>query len=102
GFAVGIGALPAIAAEHYVVGLFLILINRLMDGLDGAVARCSSPTARGAYLDIVCDFIFYSAVVFGFALARSTNATAGAFLIFSFIGTGSSMHAFRTLAPKRC
>ena len=100
GFAVGIGALPAIAAEHYVVGLFLILVNRLMDGLDGAVARCSSPTDRGAYLDIVCDFIFYSAVVFGFALARSTNATAGAFLIFSFIGTGTSFLAFATVAAK--
>jgi phosphatidylglycerophosphate synthase len=101
GFAVGLGALPAIAAEHYGAGLILILLNRLIDGLDGAVARLTSATDRGAYLDIVCDFVFYSAVVFGFALARSSNATAAAFLIFSFVGTGTSFLAFAAVAAKR-
>jgi len=101
GFAIGLGALPMIAAERYGAGLILILANRLIDGLDGAVARQTSPTDRGAYLDIVCDFIFYSAVVLGFALARPANATAAAFLIFSFVGTGSSFLAFAAIAAKR-
>ena len=101
GFATGLGALPAIATERYLTGLVLILVNRLLDGLDGAVARRTSSTDRGAYLDIVCDFIFYSAVVFGFALARPENATAAAFLIFSFVGTGSSFLAFAAIAAKR-
>jgi phosphatidylglycerophosphate synthase len=101
GFAIGLGALPTIAAERYGAGLILILANRLIDGLDGAVARQTSSTDRGAYLDIVCDFIFYSAVVLGFALARPANATAAAFLIFSFVGTGSSFLAFAAIAAKR-
>jgi phosphatidylglycerophosphate synthase len=101
GFAVGIAAVPAIATEHYVAGLFFILGNRLLDGLDGAVARRTSPTDRGAYLDIVCDFLFYSAIAFGFALARPDNALAAAFLIFSFVGTGSSFLAFAAIAAKR-
>ncbi|MEQ9199427.1 MAG: CDP-alcohol phosphatidyltransferase family protein, partial [Rhodospirillales bacterium] len=39
GFAIGIAAVPAIAAGLYPLALVLILINRLTDGLDGAVAR---------------------------------------------------------------
>jgi phosphatidylglycerophosphate synthase len=101
GFGIGAGALPAIATEHYVAGMLLIVINRLFDGLDGAVARQTSPTDRGAYLDIVLDFLFYSAVAFAFALARPENARAGAFLIFSFVGTGSSFLAFAAVAAKR-
>ncbi len=101
GFAVGLAAVPAIAGEHYVAGLFFILGNRLLDGLDGAVARRTSPTDRGAYLDIVCDFVFYSAIAFAFALARPDNALAAAFLIFSFVGTGSSFLAFAAIAAKR-
>src|SRR5262245_28488342 len=101
GFVLGLGALPAIGTEHYLAGLVLILLNRVVDGLDGAVARQTSPTDRGAYLDIVCDFIFYSAVVFGFALASPANARAAAFLIFSFVGTGSSFLAFAAIAAKR-
>lgn len=61
GFALGLGALPLIATGHYGLGFVLILLNRLADGLDGAVARRTSPTDLGAYLDIVCDFVFYSA-----------------------------------------
>ena len=101
GFAIGLAAVPAIATEHYAAGLLFILGNRLLDGLDGAVARRTSPTDRGAYLDIVCDFVFYSAVAFAFALARPENALAAAFLIFSFVGTGSSFLAFAAIAAKR-
>ncbi|MCK5273955.1 MAG: CDP-alcohol phosphatidyltransferase family protein, partial [Alphaproteobacteria bacterium] len=60
GFAVGLVAIPAIGTGHYLVGLALLLANRLSDGLDGAVARVRGPTDLGGYLDIVCDFILYS------------------------------------------
>jgi phosphatidylglycerophosphate synthase len=101
GFAVGLAAVPALAFEYYRTGLVLLLTNRLFDGLDGAVARRTAPTDAGAYLDIVCDFIFYSAVVFGFALARPENAAPAAFLIFSFVGTGSTFLAYATIAARR-
>lgn len=101
GFAVGLAAAQALAFEHYGIGLFLLLANRLFDGLDGAVARRTAATDLGAYLDIVCDFIFYSAVVFGFALARRGNAAPAAFLIFSFVGTGSTFLAYAAIAARR-
>jgi phosphatidylglycerophosphate synthase len=100
GFLVGLCAVPLISFHQYQLALLVILCNRLMDGLDGAVARQVGTTDIGAYLDIVLDFIFYSAVVFGFALANPEQAIYSAFLIFSFIGTGSSFLAFAIFAAK--
>lgn len=101
GFVIGLGAIPALAVGFYALALVLILANRLADGLDGAVARTVGPSDLGGYLDIVLDFIFYSAVVFGVALGRPEEAVFAAFLIFSFIGTGASFLAFAIIAAKR-
>lgn len=102
GLALGLLTVPALAAELYPVALILVLTNRLADGVDGAIARRVGPTDFGGYLDIVGDFLFYSAVVFGFALARpETNAVAASFLILAFVGTGSSFLAYAVLAAKR-
>lgn len=101
GFVIGLCALPALALGQYLMALVFILLNRVADGLDGAVARASHKTDFGAYLDIVLDFIFYAAVVFGFALAAPENAVFAAGLIASFIGTGASFLAFAVIAAKR-
>ncbi len=101
GFLVGLLAIPTIANELYLLGLFFILANRVLDGLDGAVARIIGPSDLGGFLDIVLDFIFYAAVVFAFGLARPDEALAAAFLILSFVGTGSSFLAYAIFAAKR-
>ncbi len=108
GFGLGVLAMVAIAFEAYGSGLVLLLANRLADGLDGAVARAAASQGRpggesdlGAYLDIVLDFLVYSGVVFAFALADPERALAAAFLIYSYIGTGSSFLAYAIIAAKR-
>ncbi|MFV8450846.1 CDP-alcohol phosphatidyltransferase family protein [Vibrio campbellii] len=102
GFALGCFALPALVAEQYTLALAFILLNRICDGLDGALARIQGITDAGGFLDISLDFLFYSLIPFGFVLANpEQNAVAGAFLIFSFIGTGSSFLAFAIMAGKR-
>jgi phosphatidylglycerophosphate synthase len=101
GLAIGAGAVAALALEAYAAALGLILLNRLADGLDGAIARARGITDFGGYLDIVADFLFYNAVVFGFALGRPEVALAAAFLLFSFVGTGISFLAFAVMAAKR-
>ena len=101
GFALGLSAVPLLASDAYGWALLAILANRLADGLDGAIARRSGPTDLGGYLDIVCDFLFYGAVVFGFVLAAPENRLPGAFLLLSFIGTGSSFLAFAAFAARR-
>lgn len=102
GFFIGMLALPAIATGHYWLGLLFIALNRIADGLDGALARKQGITDAGGFLDITLDFLFYSMVPFAFALANpEQNAVAAAFLIFSFMGTGSSFLAFAIMASKR-
>lgn len=102
GFLVGISTLPLLAYENYGLALLAILLNRFLDGLDGAVARATAITDRGAFLDIALDFLFYGAVPLGFTLADpSRNALAAAVLLFSFIGTGSSFLAVSVIAGKR-
>src|SRR5262249_4265296 len=63
--------------------------------------RARGPSDLGGYLDIVCDFLFYAAVVFGFVLAAPANRLPGAFLLFAFMGTGSSFLAFAVFAARR-
>jgi phosphatidylglycerophosphate synthase len=101
GFVCGFASMAAIALQSYQLGLLLLLVNRLADGVDGALARRTGATDLGGYLDIVLDFIIYSGAVFAFALAQPDHATAAAFLIFSFMGTGSSFLAFAIFAAKR-
>ncbi|KLV07081.1 membrane protein [Photobacterium aquae] len=102
GFLIGLCALPALIFEHYLLALGFIVANRIFDGLDGAIARRQGITDCGGFLDITLDFLFYSLVPFGFVLANpDSNAVAGAFLIFSFIGTGSSFLSFAIMAGKR-
>ena len=101
GFIIGLSAIPLLALQHYMAALAAIIVNRFADGLDGAIARDRGITDAGGYLDIVLDFIFYSAVIFGFCLALPDQALYGAFLIFSFIGTGSSFLALSIFAAKR-
>jgi phosphatidylglycerophosphate synthase len=101
GFAIGMVAVPLLWIKLYSLALIFILINRFFDGLDGAVARRNGITSLGGYLDITCDLIFYSAVIFGFALADpEKNSLSATFLIFSFIGTGVSFLAFAAVAEK--
>ena len=101
GFCCGIGAAGAVVFGWSVLAVTLLLLNRLLDGLDGAVARAAGGTDLGGFLDITMDFLVYSAIPFAFALRDSGNALAAAFLIFSFVGTGSSFLAYAIVAQKR-
>ena len=102
GFAVGVMVVPLLWFKLYSEAMAVILVNRFFDGLDGAVARKFGATNLGGYLDITCDFIFYSLVIMGFALTDwENNGLAASFLIFSFVGTGSSFLAFAAAAEKQ-
>lgn len=102
GFAVGLGGVALLALRAYLPALVLLLSNRLLDGLDGAVARLTGPTDRGAFLDVALDFVFYASVPFGFALADpARNALAACGLLVGFMGTASSFLAFAVIAERR-
>lgn len=112
GFILGLLAAVCLAFTFDYAALALILSSRIMDGLDGAVARHAAPRSRhpgaksqesdlGGYYDIVADFLFYSGIVLAFAIGRPEHALMAAFLIFCFVGTGSSFLAYAIIAAKQ-
>lgn len=102
GCAIGLLAALAAAFELYPLALLGLALNRLADGLDGAVARLTRPTDRGAFLDIALDFVFYATFPIGFAVADpAAHALPCAVLIASFVLTGSSFLAFSIIAERR-
>ncbi|WP_048648240.1 CDP-alcohol phosphatidyltransferase family protein [Nitratireductor soli] len=102
GLALGLAAAAAIALGAFWIGLVLILVSRLCDGLDGAVARLDGKTDLGGYLDIVLDFAFYGVVPLGFILFDpAQNAIAGAVLLLAFYVNGASFLAYAVMAEKR-
>ncbi len=106
GFLLGVAAAGSIVMNAFILGMVLLLVSRICDGLDGAVAR-ADPSHRGAtdlggFLDIVLDFSFYGLIPLGFVLADPVNnAVAGGVLIFSFYINGSSFLAYAIMAEKR-
>ncbi len=107
-FAVGIFASILIAAlalptaQNTVFALFFLLLSRLLDALDGAVARLTQATDRGGFLDIALDMLFYASVPLAFAVREpAANALPAAVLLAAFIGTGTSFLAYAAVAEKR-
>lgn len=102
GFACGILAAFAIACGYWLSALMFIGLNRLADGLDGAVARATERTDLGGYLDIVLDFFFYGAVPFAFAVHDpADNAYGAAALLLAFYMNGATFLGFAVMAEKR-
>lgn len=101
GLALGLTGAVAISFAEVWLGLVLILANRLLDGLDGAVARAGTPTPLGGYFDIVADFAFYVSVPLGFGVMASANTLPALVLVASFVLTGVSFLAFAVIAAER-
>jgi phosphatidylglycerophosphate synthase len=101
GFTVGVGACVAIAADLRYVALGLWLANRLLDGLDGVVARRTGATDRGAFVDIAADFTVYAGFVVGVAYSQSDARLAAVALLSAYYVSGAAFLAWSSLAERR-
>lgn len=102
GFGFGMLAAVLVASGQSLIAILPLLANRVLDGIDGALARLSTSSERGAFLDISLDFVFYAAIPLAFAItAPGENALAAAVLLAAFVVTGTSFLAFAVLAEKR-
>jgi phosphatidylglycerophosphate synthase len=100
GFIFGLMMCLFIYIELFFLAIFFLILNRICDGLDGVMARLTVPTYLGAYLDIVLDFIFYSAFILIFGLLDTSNIIITCLLLFSYICTGTTFLAQAIIQPK--
>lgn len=100
------GACGAAAGGCAALGLYplaagFIVASRVCDGVDGAIARAGRKTDLGGYLDIVCDYVFYTAVPLGMGVSRPDFALPAAALLAGFLLASSSFLGFAAIAEKR-
>ncbi|MEM9580701.1 MAG: CDP-alcohol phosphatidyltransferase family protein [Pseudomonadota bacterium] len=102
GLVIGLTAAVMIYCGVTWLALVPLLLSRVADGLDGAVARATQTTDFGGYFDISADFLFYGSVPFAFVLLDPMqNGVAGAFLLASFYFNGTSFLGYAIVAEKR-
>ena len=93
GFILGFFMCILIFFQFYFAALVLLILNRFCDGLDGTMARLTTPTPLGGYLDIVSDFTIYSGFVLAFGFSDSSYTNLSMILLFLYIGTGTTFLA---------
>ena len=102
--AVGLLTILAIVNQLYVVGLILWLLNRVLDGLDGVIARVHDKQSDfGGYLDLLLDFVIYLAVPIAFLWVMPTqvNLWAGIALLAAYVINLLSWTTLSALLEKR-
>ncbi len=103
-FGIGLAAAIAVSQAAYGIGVALWVINRLLDGLDGTVARLHHKQSDlGGYLDIVLDTVIYAAIPFALVLSRPALLSwlSLAFLLSSFYVNSTSWTYLAALLEKR-
>jgi phosphatidylglycerophosphate synthase len=101
GWAVGVGACVAVGLRLWPLALVAWLLNRLIDGLDGALARRLGATDFGGYLDLLADFSIYSGFIVALAVAEPGARLASAVLLFTYYLSGAALLGASALLDRR-
>ncbi len=104
GLAFGIGSAVAASHQQWVLALAAFAMNRLLDGLDGAVARSRGQVSDvGAYLDMMTDAVVYVSIPLGLAIGHDRNEVwvATAVLLGTFMINMISWSHLSALLERR-
>lgn len=100
----GLGAAAAAAWGSPVLAVVLWLANRLLDGIDGTLARRRGVQSEaGAYADIMLDMVVYAAIPLGIAVNQDAAGAyaAAAVLLASFYVNAISWSYLAALLERR-
>lgn len=112
GLVTGVASAVTAATQLWWWALALWVVSRLLDGLDGPLARrrggvadktASSPVA-GGFLDITADFVVYGSTVLGVAIGATTAYGADwqpfAAVLLAYYVNGTALLAFSSAAER--
>ncbi len=100
----GVGAAVAAATGRPALATVLWLANRLLDGLDGTLARQTGRASdRGGYADMLLDVVVYAAIPLGIAAGQADEAawTAAAVLLATLYLNGIAWAYLAALLERR-
>lgn len=109
GLAAGVASAVCAGFQLWLIAAALWLLSRLLDGLDGSLARIrrarrGPDSAAGGFLDITADFVVYGATVFGVGIGATTEFGAPwwpfvAVLVTYYVNGGAFL-AYSSLAER--
>ncbi len=101
GLVTGLAAAGAAAAAWWWTALGLWLLSRLLDGLDGPLAKVRGETsAFGGFADFVADLTVYGAFAVGCAIGQPDARLALLVLLLTYYVNGGSLLAFSAAAER--
>ncbi|WP_418276611.1 CDP-alcohol phosphatidyltransferase family protein [Isoptericola jiangsuensis] len=109
GLALGLASAGLAAGQQWGWALVAWLLSRVMDGLDGPLARRRSAgtgSPAGGFLDITADFVVYGTTVIGVAVGvAGTSTSLGQWLPFlavllAYYVNGAAFLAFSSIAER--
>ena len=113
GLVVGLASAGSAAAQLWVLALVLWLFSRLLDGLDGALARRRAGTesttsadsaGAGGFLDITADVVVYGTTVVGVGIGVTSAGHAGwlpfVAVLTGYYVNGAAFLAFSSIAER--
>lgn len=100
GWVAGVAACIAVTRGAWELALVLWLLNRVLDGLDGAVARHVGPTELGGFLDILADFSIYSGFVLAIGIEVPEARLACLVLLVAYYISGTAFLALSSILER--
>ena len=101
GLCVGALCLVAVAVGLNLLALVLWLLNRLLDGLDGEVARLRSESSEfGTFVDIMADFLVYGGFLVALAVQHQDARLALVALFFAYYLNGTAFLALSGILER--
>ena len=105
GLLLGMASAASAWNRLWVPALLLWLTSRVLDALDGALARLKmsrniSYGPVGGYLDIVFDFIVYGSFVVGVGHGADTSYLPFLLVLLAYYVNGTSFLAFSSIAER--
>lgn len=97
----GLGACATAAIGAWKAALALWLANRVLDGLDGALARQGTPSDLGGMLDFLADFVVYGGFIVAVAIAVAGARIACTALLAAYLLNNVVLLSLATLIERR-
>jgi len=102
GLVIGLAAAGAAGQAWWWIALVLWLGSRLLDGLDGPLARRRgvADSGAGGFLDIMADFTVYGSFVIGVGIGSGQSLVPFLLVLLAYYLNGSAFLAFSSIAER--